>query len=133
MKPSSIDIIPEVGQYWLIPGSKTPSKIIRIDYEIVFFDDDSRSVLPLGKGFTYLWYTCELHMAYFGSNASPKPGQIWVDNHSQDIFFIHPDQSNCGGDMFRVLSDSSNVGGPLSLFVDVNPSDNSGQDTPAQQ
>jgi hypothetical protein len=119
MKPKDIEVLPKVGQYWLVPGSKVPSKVISIENNLVRFTDDYTSTLDSMGGFIYLWYTCEFYITHFSEATPenpPRPGQIWVNDNSQDILFIHPDQTGCENSMFRILSDSSNVHGKLSLF-----------------
>jgi hypothetical protein len=127
MKPRDFNTTVKVDQYWLIPGNDRPSRVTDIIDNLAYFDDGNFSALPLGAGFIHLWYICELYITYF-SEATPKPGQIWVSNSSQDVFFIHPNQEGAGDNMFRILSDSSNISsGPVSLFWDVNSSDKGGR------
>jgi hypothetical protein len=127
MKPRDFNITVEVGQYWVIPGNDHPSRVVSIESNLAHFDDGNFSALPLGAGFIYLWYICELYITTF-SEAIPKPGQIWVSNKSQDIIFIHPNQDGTVDNMFRVLSDSSNINdGSASLFWDASSSDKEGQ------
>jgi hypothetical protein len=128
MKPSDISI-PQVGQYWLLPGNNNkPSLIIEITDNQVLFDDDWRFVLPLGKDLIHLWHIRELYITNFG-DVTPKPGQIWVSDLSQEVFFIHPNQADCGEYMTRVISNSSNISGSTSLF---SSSDKVGQDISTQ-
>lgn len=119
MKPDSINPKIEVGQYWFAAENGVPVRVTQVTEDKVTFDNGWQFVLPLGSCYTFLWHTIELYLAYFEGDITPKPGQIWVSNLSQDVFFIHPDQTGVGENFYRVLSDSSNILGKASLFRDV--------------
>jgi hypothetical protein len=116
----------KVGQYWLVPGSDVPTQVEKIENSLVYFNNTCISGIALGSGFTFLWYSCVLSVTNFthctedpSNYTVPEPGEIWVNDASQDIFFIHPDQTGVEENLFRVLSDSSRIKGPASLFKNV--------------
>ena len=126
MKISELCNNAKIGQYWLVPGDNTPARIENIEGGTIYFNNAYVSPLILGSGFTFLWYICVLHIFNFNHHVedpsdytAPNPGEIWVNDLSQDIFFIHPDQTGVKENLFRVISDSSNIKGPASLFKDV--------------
>jgi hypothetical protein len=71
-----------------------------------------------------MWYMTLLDSWTFPS--TPKPGQIWLAHGKQNLFVIHPDQTDTqdkvlrGDKKIRVLSDNSQLGGSYILFQDVN-------------
>lgn len=120
MKTSDLWIQPEVGQYWFDTHGQAVHKITEVlENGVVIFDEGKmQAVPPLRSSFVHMWYTGLLPLKWFkwfdDSKAAPKPGQVWVSNETQELFIVHPDQSDVPDRTVRILSDSSRTEGPAN-------------------
>jgi hypothetical protein len=61
-------------------------------------------ILPISS--ILLWYQTEIGKTNF--DRETKPRQIWVDNLSDEVFIIHPEQSE-STELVKILSNSGKI------------------------
>ena len=122
MKTIDMQLKPMPDQFWFNQYNNRLIKIksYRNEHTVIAIScyDNKEFDFVLPVNYTLLWYQSEIGRINFDREI--KFGQIWVDNLTDKVFLIHPDQPD-SIELVRILSNSckiSNVYKAYTLIYD---------------